>query len=148
MPSTPFPAIRHDAGYPHHWGALSPLLDLTTGVFPVTKVDLEKDVVPADWKPISELDQKIMDFCEYDTSKMQAAITDIARRKTSKSRECADRAGSYRPSIGRGKGHSYARCDHEDRWSRLPMNNLCRHDHVVLSARQRLQRMHIDPNFD
>jgi amidase len=65
MPSTPFPAIRHDAGYPHHWGALSPLLDLTTGVFPVTKVDLEKDVVPEDWQPISDLDRKIMKFCEY-----------------------------------------------------------------------------------
>ncbi|CZR62169.1 related to Acetamidase [Phialocephala subalpina] len=62
MPSTPFPAIRHDGGYPHHWGALSPLLDLTTGVFPVTKVDLEKDVVPADWKPISELDEKVTKY--------------------------------------------------------------------------------------
>jgi amidase len=40
-------------------------LDLTTGVFPVTKVDLQKDVVPADWKPLSELDQQLMDFCEY-----------------------------------------------------------------------------------
>ncbi|KAE8443992.1 hypothetical protein EG329_001121 [Mollisiaceae sp. DMI_Dod_QoI] len=62
MPSTPFPAIRHDAAYPHHWGALSPLLDLTTGIFPVTKVDLEKDVVPADWKPISELDEKVTKY--------------------------------------------------------------------------------------
>ncbi len=48
----------------YHWGALSPLLDLTTGVFPVTKVDLEKDVVPADWRPISETDKKVMDYCE------------------------------------------------------------------------------------
>ena len=65
MPSTPFPPIRHDDGYPYHWGILSQLLDLTTGVFPVTKVDLEKDVVPVDWKPISEMDQKIMDYCEW-----------------------------------------------------------------------------------
>lgn len=49
----------------HHWGALSPLLDLTTGVFPVTKVDLEKDVVPKDWKPISELDEKVMNYCKF-----------------------------------------------------------------------------------
>jgi amidase len=65
MPSTPFPAIRHDGGYPWQYGALSPLLDLTTGVFPVTKVDLEKDMVPGDWKPISEKDQKVMAYCEY-----------------------------------------------------------------------------------
>jgi amidase len=48
----------------YHWGALSPLLDLTTGVFPVTQVDLEKDVVPADWKAISEMDKKVMDYCK------------------------------------------------------------------------------------
>jgi amidase len=48
----------------YHWGALSPLLDLTTGVFPVTQVDLEKDVVPANWKPISETDKKVMDYCQ------------------------------------------------------------------------------------
>jgi hypothetical protein len=40
-------------------------LDLTTGVFPVTKVDLEVDVVPVDWKPISELDQKVMNHYEF-----------------------------------------------------------------------------------
>jgi amidase len=64
MPSTPFPAIRHDGGYPWQFGALSPLLDLTTGVFPVTKVDLEKDKVPKGWQAISEMDQKLMDYCE------------------------------------------------------------------------------------
>lgn len=41
------------------------MLDLTTGVFPVTKVDLEKDVVPADWEPISGLDEKVMKYCEF-----------------------------------------------------------------------------------
>jgi amidase len=48
----------------HHWGALSPLLDLTTGVFPVTKVDLEKDIIPKGWVPISDLDQKVMNYCK------------------------------------------------------------------------------------
>ncbi|KAL1629160.1 hypothetical protein SLS56_005603 [Neofusicoccum ribis] len=62
MPSTPFPAVRHDAGYPYHWGPLPPLLDLTTGVFPVTIVDLEKDVVPADWEPISDADKMVMEY--------------------------------------------------------------------------------------
>lgn len=65
MPSTPFPAIRHDGGYPWQYGVFQPLLDLTTGVFPVTKVDLEKDVVPAGWKALSEKDQQVMDYCEY-----------------------------------------------------------------------------------
>jgi amidase len=64
MPSTPFPAIRHDGGYPWQYGALSPLLDITTGVFPVTKVNLENDKVPENWKAISETDQKLMDYCE------------------------------------------------------------------------------------
>lgn len=63
MPSTPFPAIRHDGGYPWHYGGMSPLLDLTTGVFPVTKVDLEKDVVPDGWTPLSDKDQVIRDYC-------------------------------------------------------------------------------------
>ncbi|GME64974.1 hypothetical protein BP5796_11335 [Neofusicoccum parvum] len=62
MPLTPFPAVRHDAGYPYHWGPLPPLLDLTTGVFPVTTVDLEKDVVPADWVPISDADKMVMEY--------------------------------------------------------------------------------------
>ncbi|KAF2763882.1 amidase [Teratosphaeria nubilosa] len=61
MPSTPFPAIRHDGGYPHY-GVLSPLLDLTTGVFPVTKVDVQKDRVPKDWKPVSEKDKEVMEY--------------------------------------------------------------------------------------
>lgn len=64
MPSTPFPAIRHDGGYPWNYGTLSPLLDITTGVFPVTSVDLEKDKVPGDWKSISAKDQEVMDYCE------------------------------------------------------------------------------------
>lgn len=63
MPSTPFPAVRHDAGYPWNYGTLSPLLDITTGVFPVTSVDLLKDRVPEDWEAISEMDQKVMDYC-------------------------------------------------------------------------------------
>lgn len=59
-PSTPFPAIRHDAGYPWYWGALSPLLDLTAGVFPVTMVDGVKDRVPEGWTAISEKDEEVM----------------------------------------------------------------------------------------
>ncbi|KAK5166529.1 putative amidase [Saxophila tyrrhenica] len=62
VPSTPFPAIRHDGGYPWHYGTLSPLLDLTTGVFPVTKVDLEKDKVSPDFQPISEKDKEVMEY--------------------------------------------------------------------------------------
>ncbi|KAH9884264.1 amidase signature domain-containing protein [Xylariomycetidae sp. FL2044] len=61
-PSTPFPAIRHDTRYKWNYGVLSPLLDLTTGVFPVTTVDLEKDVIPSDWKAISEKDQEVMEL--------------------------------------------------------------------------------------
>ena len=33
-------------------------------MFPVTKVDLEKDIVPKDWQPISETDKKVMNYCK------------------------------------------------------------------------------------
>ena len=59
----------------HHWGALPPLLDLTTGVFPVKKVDLEKDVVPADWKPISDLDRKVMIHCKFSRGIFEMLLT-------------------------------------------------------------------------
>ncbi|KAF3025950.1 hypothetical protein E8E14_014966 [Neopestalotiopsis sp. 37M] len=63
-PSTPFPAIRHETQYKWNYGVLSPLLDLTTGVFPVTKVDLEKDRIPEDWQPISDKDKEVMELFE------------------------------------------------------------------------------------
>ncbi|USP79355.1 putative amidase [Curvularia clavata] len=64
MPSTPFPASRHGSGWPWHFGDLSALLDLTTGVFPVTRVDLEKDAVPPSWTPMSVKDKEAMDYYE------------------------------------------------------------------------------------
>jgi amidase len=64
-PSTPFPAIRHGTPYKWNYGILSPLLDLTTGIFPVTKVDLEKDIIPADWQPISDKDKEVMELCKF-----------------------------------------------------------------------------------
>ncbi|OQO08554.1 hypothetical protein B0A48_06424 [Cryoendolithus antarcticus] len=64
MPSTPFPAIRHDVRYSWHYGHLAPLLDLTTGVFPVTKVDVEKDQIPDDWQPLSDKDRELMEYYE------------------------------------------------------------------------------------
>lgn len=38
------------------------MLDLTTSVFPVTRVDLEKDTVPTDWKPITVKDKEVMEY--------------------------------------------------------------------------------------
>ncbi|KAK6081202.1 amidase [Seiridium cupressi] len=73
-PSTPFPAIRHDTPYKWNYGVLSPLLDLTTGIFPVTKVDLEKDRIPPDWQPISEKDKEVMDFYEKPENHENALI--------------------------------------------------------------------------
>lgn len=65
MPTVVFPAAEHDAAYPSHYGTLSPVLDLTTGSFPVTQVDLERDVVPTDWEPMSEEDRKVMETCKW-----------------------------------------------------------------------------------
>lgn len=31
----------------------------------MTKVDLEQDVVPKDWQPISDMDRKIMSYCTF-----------------------------------------------------------------------------------
>ncbi|KAI0470770.1 amidase signature domain-containing protein [Xylariaceae sp. FL0804] len=59
MPSTPFPAVRHGTRYAWNYGTLSPLLDLTTGVFPVTRVDAARDAVPPDWTPISDKDEEV-----------------------------------------------------------------------------------------
>lgn len=65
MPSLPFPAVKHDSSYPSHYGQLSPLLDLTTGSFPVTRVDLKEDVKSSDFEPLSPRDQTVRDFCKY-----------------------------------------------------------------------------------
>lgn len=64
MQTLPFPAVMHDSKWPSYHGALSPLLDLTTGSFPVTRVELEIDRVPTDWHPLSETDRNVMEFCE------------------------------------------------------------------------------------
>lgn len=45
--------------------AVSPVLGLSTGVFPVTKVDQERDVVPSTFVAKSDYDQRVMDFCEF-----------------------------------------------------------------------------------
>ena len=42
---------------------VSPVLGLTTGVFPVTKVDQVADVVPSTFVAKSEYDQRVMNFC-------------------------------------------------------------------------------------
>lgn len=65
IPSLPFPAVKHNSSYPSHYGQLSPLLDLTTGSFPVTRVDLEEDVQLADKKPMSPRDEMVMEFCKF-----------------------------------------------------------------------------------
>ena len=75
----------------HHWGALSPLLDLTTAVFPVTKVDLEMDIVPGDWKPISDLDKKVMDHCKALGNLLEIKLTtvEMAVLRNTKTRQLA-----------------------------------------------------------
>jgi amidase len=65
LPSTPLPAVRHDDAMPWQYGFLPPLLDLTSAVFPVTKVDQELDGVPADFRPVSRKDKQLMDLCQW-----------------------------------------------------------------------------------
>ncbi|KAK4498812.1 hypothetical protein PRZ48_009322 [Zasmidium cellare] len=74
MPSLPSPAVKHDSSYPSHYGTLSPLLDLTTGSFPVTRVDLEKDVLPTDRPLLSERDGLVKDFYGGPTNHKNAPV--------------------------------------------------------------------------
>jgi hypothetical protein len=46
-------------------------------VFPVTKVDLEMDIVPGDWKPISDLDKKVMDHCKPLINLLEMKLTAV-----------------------------------------------------------------------
>jgi hypothetical protein len=60
-------------------------------VFPVTKVDLEMDVVPGDWKPISDLDKKVMDHCESLRNLLEIKLTtvEMAVLRNTKTRQLA-----------------------------------------------------------
>ena len=44
---------------------LVPLLDVSSGVFPVTRVDQGLDVPRADYEPFGEFDQRVHDSCEW-----------------------------------------------------------------------------------
>lgn len=82
MPSLPFPAVPHDSQYPSHYAQLAPLLDLTSGSFPVTRVDMEKDQLPANQTFLSERDRAAMEFyrhpSKFENSPVGLSIT--ARR--------------------------------------------------------------------
>ncbi|ESZ96477.1 acetamidase [Sclerotinia borealis F-4128] len=60
MPVCALPAPSYGEPMMQTWGGLSALLDLTTGIFPVTHVDWLHDTVPEDWRPRSELDEQVM----------------------------------------------------------------------------------------
>lgn len=47
------------------YGAISPVLDLSAGVFPVTRVDQELDQADIDYVPLSEIDEQVHKFCEF-----------------------------------------------------------------------------------
>ncbi|KXS98059.1 hypothetical protein AC579_7962 [Pseudocercospora musae] len=55
MPSLPFPAVPHDSLYTSSYNTMCSLLDLATGEVPLTKVDVEKDMMPIGQQPMSHL---------------------------------------------------------------------------------------------
>ncbi|KAI5824202.1 amidase [Schizophyllum commune Tattone D] len=57
MPATSNPAKERGVAYPYGYGNLSPVLDLTTGVFPVTRVNSSVDVVNASFVPLNDADK-------------------------------------------------------------------------------------------
>ncbi|VDB83953.1 unnamed protein product [Peniophora sp. CBMAI 1063] len=61
MPCTPFPAKPHGGRYPWFYTSLVPLLDVSSGVFPVTRVDQELDVPRAGYEPFGEIDKRVHD---------------------------------------------------------------------------------------
>jgi amidase len=67
-PGMHFPAIRHGQAKGSGYAAIGALLDLTCGVVPVTRVCLEKDVVPEDWEPKLEGDEETIELCKSQRS--------------------------------------------------------------------------------
>lgn len=47
----------------YNYSALSPLLDLTSAAFPVTRVDSELDKPDPHYEPICPLDERVQKFC-------------------------------------------------------------------------------------
>lgn len=81
IPATPFPALKHQTGDETCgtleyclYGCLSPLLGLTTAVFPVTTVDQVLDVIPASFKPISDDDARVMAYYESPKNHFNAPV--------------------------------------------------------------------------
>ncbi|TRM65139.1 amidase signature domain-containing protein [Schizophyllum amplum] len=58
MPATSNVAKERGIAYPYGYGNLSPMLDLTTGVFPVTRTNSSIDVVNATFVPLNDADAK------------------------------------------------------------------------------------------
>lgn len=64
MPSAPFSAARPMQYKYYGYTMIINLLDYTACTVPVTYADKNVDTVVKDFKPLSELDQTIMDSCE------------------------------------------------------------------------------------
>lgn len=88
---------------------VSPVLGLTTGVFPVTKVDQVRDIVPSSFVAKSEYDQRVMDFCESTSSpSLNSSHALISyRRYAQEPRERFDRTFDHRWDPRGGEGRRY-----------------------------------------
>jgi amidase len=64
MPGMHYPAIRHGCAKGSNYAAIGAVLDLTTGVVPVTRVCPVKDQTPRDWTPKLEGDVEVMENCK------------------------------------------------------------------------------------
>ena len=73
MPLAPFPAARPDTYKYYGYSSICNLLDYTCCSVPVLKANKEIDTVDTTFQPMSELDRKVMDTCEFviQSSKIQ-----------------------------------------------------------------------------
>ena len=131
-PATPFPALKHQSGDETCgtleyviYGCLSPLLGLSTGVFPVTTVDQKLDVIPGDFKPISADDDRVMQYCSssfflftFPSSsssipflhrlRASSLLTISSRRNSAQPRQRARWPPAHRTTVRRGEDCRHA----------------------------------------
>lgn len=64
MPSAPFPAARPERYRYYGYGTILNVLDYSTCVVPVTKVDKDIDVMERSFKPVDDFDQRVQNDCK------------------------------------------------------------------------------------
>ena len=103
----------------YNYSALSPLLDLTSAAFPVTRVDPELDKPDLHYEPICPLDERVQKFCMHSALVFMSSVFDLiallffsrCRPRKMEERTCGFTADW--PQVGRGEDGGNASRDRE-----------------------------------